>query len=62
MYFNVFNVFNQYIFIETKYFKLYYFQGYLSAILNAIYEDRCNVIGYGVWSFLDSFEWFFGYK
>ncbi|VVC28377.1 Aspartic peptidase domain,Glycoside hydrolase family 1,Glycoside hydrolase superfamily,Glycoside [Cinara cedri] len=45
-----------------QFIKIRYHYGYLSAVLNAIYEDGCNVIGYGVWSFLDSFEWFYGYE
>ncbi|XP_026804243.1 myrosinase 1-like isoform X2 [Rhopalosiphum maidis] len=47
---------------EDTFIKIRYHYGYLSAVLNAIYEDGCNVIGYEVWSFLDSFEWFFGYR
>ncbi|XP_026804246.1 myrosinase 1-like isoform X5 [Rhopalosiphum maidis] len=47
---------------EFPYSNPMWIKGYLSAVLNAIYEDGCNVIGYEVWSFLDSFEWFFGYR
>ncbi|XP_050442160.1 myrosinase 1-like isoform X2 [Adelges cooleyi] len=47
---------------EDAFFKIRYHYGYLTSVLNAINEDGCNVIGYGVWSFMDSFEWFFGYK
>ncbi|XP_060875148.1 myrosinase 1-like isoform X3 [Metopolophium dirhodum] len=47
---------------ENALIKIRYHYGYLSAVLNAIYEDGCNVIGYDVWSFLDSLEWFFGYR
>ncbi|KAL5235702.1 hypothetical protein ACI65C_003112 [Semiaphis heraclei] len=47
---------------EDALIKIKYHYGYLSAVLDAIYEDGCNVIGYDVWSFLDSLEWFFGYR
>ncbi|XP_027839752.2 myrosinase 1-like isoform X2 [Aphis gossypii] len=47
---------------KDAFIKIRYHYGYLSAVLNAIYEDGCNVIGYEVWSFLDSLEWFFGYR
>ncbi|XP_060536284.1 myrosinase 1-like [Cylas formicarius] len=37
--------------------RIEYISGYLSSILDAIYEDNLNVIGYGVWSIMDNFEW-----
>ncbi|XP_046664959.1 myrosinase 1-like isoform X1 [Homalodisca vitripennis] len=40
--------------------KVDYHKMYLKAVLEAI-NDGCNVKGYTVWSFLDSFEWDCGY-
>nr|Q95X01.1 RecName: Full=Myrosinase 1; AltName: Full=Beta-glucosidase 1; AltName: Full=Beta-thioglucosidase 1; AltName: Full=Beta-thioglucosidase glucohydrolase 1; AltName: Full=Sinigrinase 1; AltName: Full=Thioglucosidase 1 [Brevicoryne brassicae]AAL25999.1 thioglucosidase [Brevicoryne brassicae]1WCG_A Chain A, THIOGLUCOSIDASE [Brevicoryne brassicae]1WCG_B Chain B, THIOGLUCOSIDASE [Brevicoryne brassicae] len=42
--------------------KISYLKNYLNATLQAMYEDKCNVIGYTVWSLLDNFEWFYGYS
>lgn len=41
--------------------RIHYHQEYLSNLLDAI-KDGCNVKGYFVWSFLDSWEWNFGYS
>lgn len=38
-----------------------YLTEHLKAVLSAIWEDGCNVIGYTYWSFLDTFEWMQGY-
>ncbi|CAH1103793.1 unnamed protein product [Psylliodes chrysocephalus] len=35
---------------------------YLKAILESIHEDKVNIKGYAVWSFLDSFQWVAGYR
>lgn len=41
--------------------RVNYYQQYLSALLEAIYEDKVNVVGYTAWSLLDNFEWMAGY-
>lgn len=41
--------------------RINYYQLYLSALLEAIYEDGVNVTGYTAWSLLDNFEWMRGY-
>ncbi|KAJ8963456.1 hypothetical protein NQ318_018938 [Aromia moschata] len=42
--------------------RIAFFTDYLSAILDSIYEDGVNVIGYTAWSFVDTFEWEWGYS
>ncbi|KAF7284532.1 hypothetical protein GWI33_022118 [Rhynchophorus ferrugineus] len=41
--------------------RISYVSQYLSALLDAYYEDGVNVAGYTVWSLLDNFEWTNGY-
>ncbi|XP_043502945.1 myrosinase 1-like [Polistes fuscatus] len=41
--------------------RIDYISKYLKSLLQAIYEDGCNVFGYTVWSLLDNFEWQNGY-
>ncbi|KAF7397868.1 hypothetical protein HZH68_009090 [Vespula germanica] len=41
--------------------RINYFSEYLKAMLQAIYEDGCNIKGYTVWSLIDNFEWENGY-
>ncbi|XP_025206428.1 myrosinase 1-like [Melanaphis sacchari] len=42
--------------------RINYLTGYLNATLQAIHEDKCNVIGYSIWSLLDNFEWMYGFS
>ncbi|KAJ8973917.1 hypothetical protein NQ317_000462 [Molorchus minor] len=42
--------------------RIDYYTDYLSAVLDAIYEDEVDVIGYTGWSFMDNFEWTVGYS
>ncbi|VVC29505.1 Hypothetical protein CINCED_3A000813 [Cinara cedri] len=42
--------------------RINYIKCYLRAMLQAMYEDNCNVIAYTVWSLLDNFEWKDGLK
>lgn len=41
--------------------RITYYKQYLSALLEAIYEDGVKVVGYTAWSLLDNFEWARGY-
>lgn len=43
------------------YDRVNYYLTYLSCILEAIYEDNVNVVGYTAWSLMDNFEWVHGY-
>lgn len=45
----------------TDKIRIDYISEYLKAMLQAIYEDGCNIRGYTVWSLLDNFEWENGY-
>lgn len=37
--------------------RIEYLKAYLSSVALAINEDKCNVVGYIVWSLTDNFEW-----
>lgn len=41
--------------------RINYFYSYIEKMLKAIKEKNCNVKGYFIWSFLDSYEWRVGY-
>ena len=42
--------------------RLEYLYAYMSEMLKAILEDRCNVRAYTIWSLLDNFEWERGFR
>ncbi|XP_052750146.1 myrosinase 1-like [Galleria mellonella] len=42
--------------------RVNYIDGYLRALHDAIYKDKCRVIGYTYWSLLDNFEWMRGFS
>ncbi|XP_050546382.1 myrosinase 1-like [Daktulosphaira vitifoliae] len=42
--------------------RIDYIKSHLYATLQAINDDKCNVIGYTCWSLLDNFEWMDGYR
>lgn len=44
------------------YFRIDYIHSHLKQMLIAINRDKCNVKAYTYWSFLDSFEWNYGYQ
>lgn len=39
-----------------------YYKSHLSALLDAILVDRCQVVGFTAWSIIDNFEWLRGYR
>ncbi|KAJ8920012.1 hypothetical protein NQ315_006543 [Exocentrus adspersus] len=41
--------------------RIAYFEGYLSACLDAIYEDGINLTYYTAWTIIDDWEWLGGY-
>ncbi|GBP28177.1 Myrosinase 1 [Eumeta japonica] len=44
------------------YGRISYYNDYLSEILNVIYNDDVNVIGYTAWTLMDNFEWRAGFS
>lgn len=42
--------------------RIEYFNSHLGSVLQALHEDKCNIIGYTAWSLIDSFEWNGGYN
>ncbi|VVD04216.1 unnamed protein product [Leptidea sinapis] len=41
----------------NDYDRVSYYNNYMSQLLLAIHEDKCNVIGYFAWTLMDDFEW-----
>lgn len=41
--------------------RIEYFKSHLTAVAQAVNEDKCNIFGYTAWSLLDGFEWNRGY-
>ncbi|XP_023934075.2 myrosinase 1 isoform X1 [Bicyclus anynana] len=44
------------------YGRIKYFNDYLSEILNVIYDDGVNILGYTIWTLMDNFEWRAGFS
>ncbi|XP_050546386.1 myrosinase 1-like [Daktulosphaira vitifoliae] len=42
--------------------RIDYIKSHLNVTLKAINEDKCDIIGYTIWSLLDNFEWTDGYR
>ena len=42
--------------------RIEYVTQHLISVSKAINEDKCNVVGYTVWSIVDNFEWLMGYS
>ncbi|KAK5644031.1 hypothetical protein RI129_007876 [Pyrocoelia pectoralis] len=43
------------------YRRVNFHKQYLNEVLQAVHQDKVNVVGYAVWSLLDNFEWYSGY-
>ncbi|CAO1425867.1 unnamed protein product [Diamesa serratosioi] len=41
--------------------RIEFLKDHLVSLIKSMKEDNCNVIGYTVWSIIDSFEWYDGY-
>lgn len=41
--------------------RIDYIRSHLTEVVKAIWNDRCNVSAYTVWSIIDNFEWTSGY-
>ncbi|XP_013415022.1 myrosinase 1 [Lingula anatina] len=48
--------------IYRDYWRIGYYRGYISNMIDAVVKDKCNVIGYTAWSVMDNFEWSRGYS
>lgn len=42
--------------------RVNFLKGYISAVHQAIYEDKVDCRGYFCWSFMDNFEWAYGFS
>ncbi|XP_035772763.1 myrosinase 1-like [Anopheles albimanus] len=42
--------------------RIGYYRDHLNALLGAIVDDGCHVVGYTAWSIIDNFEWLRGYS
>ena len=42
--------------------RMNYIRDHVSAVLDAVRLDKCNVAGYTYWSLIDNFEWMGGYS
>ncbi|XP_019545090.3 myrosinase 1 [Aedes albopictus] len=42
--------------------RVEYYKSHLNAILDALLEDECKVVGFTAWSIIDNFEWLRGYS
>ncbi|XP_062537023.1 myrosinase 1-like [Armigeres subalbatus] len=42
--------------------RVEYYKQHLNALLDALLEDKCQVVGFTVWSIIDNFEWLRGYS
>jgi len=42
--------------------RIRFLTNYINNVLKAIKLDKCNVVGYALWSLMDNFEWMDGYQ